>query len=138
MENKKDFDPKAFLETKVYEPIQDGKHKVTLLRFINGIKEEKPYVAYEIKLENDRVVTVRWYDYGMQILFNQLRAQTGDSVNLIPEGERINRKAFFSSLNGTQVDCYISKRSYLSPEGTEKHTLQYDFTEPREAAAAVV
>lgn len=130
------FDAKNFLEEKSYPAIQVGEHDVVLgaVSVGNDIKdgEDNVYIVLPITLNNGRVIETRFYGQGIQIVRDQLRQQVDDrnvyETNL----------AFFKSLEGKTLKCWISKRSYTGKDGKDKNTLQYDFVNRTKATVVAI
>ena len=129
----KEFNAKEFMSGMVYAPIELGKHTVTIQNAkavfeVNEAGEDKSYLLIEMKLENDRVVPVRFYGFGIQIATNQIRKQ-------LNEINDIEFNKFTKNLKGVSLEVWVSKRTYTK-DGVVKNTLQYDFLEPKEPETA--
>lgn len=125
------FNAKDFLEKKSYPTIQAGEYQVTLGKVRVGAEDpDNIYIVLPITLDNGRPIDVRYYGQGIEIVLNQLRRAT---ANREVYDSNLD---FFKSLEGKQVKCYVSNRSYEDREGNKQNTLQYDFIQRKPATVS--
>ena len=120
------FDAEKFLQKKSYPAIQMGEHEVTLGKVSVGTTpkedgEVSVYIVLPITLSNGQTIDVRYYGEGISFVYSQLRRQTDDRAVYD------SNFAFFESLEGKTLKCWISQRSYTDKNGKDQTTNQYDF-----------
>ncbi len=127
------FNTADFLRGAYFSPITVGQHKVTLgkVKTVIDNKEDgsdASYLLVPITFANGRTVDNRFYNIGAKICCDQLRQQLNDSSDYkrLPD--------FLKTLEGKEVDMWVSKRTYPANDGTPKTTLQYDFVAPAETS----
>lgn len=122
------FNASEFFKGAYYSPIQVGKHTITLgkVKTVLDTKEDgsdASYLLMPMTFNNGRVVDNRFYGLSAKIACDQLRQQLADETDYKKLAD------FLKTLEGKEVDCFISKRTYPALDGTIKTTLQYDFVE---------
>lgn len=127
------FNTAEFLGGAYFAPIALGEHQVTLGK-VKAIIEQNDdgsdasYIQANISFANGREISPRFYNIGAKIFCDQLRQQLNDTTDYktLP--------AYLRSLEGKEVNMWVSKRTYTAKDGAVKTTLQYDFLEPMETA----
>lgn len=122
------FNTSEFFKGAYFAPIEVGEHEVTLDKVALVFEEDeegrdKSYLAMDIKFENERVVSTRFYNIGAKIALDQIRNQLEDRADYK------SVKDFVKAIKGRTVKCWISKRTYEA-NGKVNTTLQYDFLQP--------
>jgi len=125
------FNTSDFLRGAYFSPITVGQHKVTLgkVKIVLDTKEngdDASYILAPMTFVNGRKVDNRFYGIGAKIFCDQLRQQLEDTTDYKKVTE------FLKTLEDKEVNMWGSKRTYASPDGTPKTTLQYDFVAPVE------
>ena len=127
------FNTKEFFGGAYFAPITLGEHKVTLgrVRAVIDTKEDgsdASYILAPMSFSNGRTIDNRFYGIGAKIFCDQLRQQLNDATDYkkLPD--------YLKTLEGKEVNLWVSKRTYASADGTPKTTLQYDFVAPTESA----
>ena len=128
------FNTADFLRGAYYSPITVGKHQITLgkIKRVIDTKEDgtdASYLLVPLIFSNGRTVDNRFYGIGAKIFCDQMRQQIEDNADYDKLTE------YLKSLEGKEVNVWISKRIYTANDGTLKSTLQYDFVEPVETTA---
>lgn len=129
------FNTADFLRGAYYSPITVGKHQITLgkIKRVIDTKEDgtdASYLLVPLIFSNGRTVDNRFYGIGAKIFCDQMRQQIEDNADYDKLTE------YLKSLEGKEVNVWISKRIYTANDGTLKSTLQYDFVEPIEATTS--
>lgn len=129
------FNTADFLRGAYYSPITVGKHHITLgkIKRVIDTKEDgtdASYLLVPLIFSNGRTVDNRFYGIGAKIFCDQMRQQIEDNADYDKLTE------YLKSLEGKEVNVWISKRIYTANDGTLKSTLQYDFVEPIEATTS--
>ena len=123
------FNAKDFFGGAYFAPITLGEHKVTLGK-VKAILENKAdgsdasYILAPMTFANGRKIDNRFYGIGAKIFCDQVRQQLEDTTDYKKLVE------FLKTLEGKEVNVWVSKRTYASADGTPKTTLQYDFLAP--------
>lgn len=129
------FNTADFLRGAYYSPITVGKHQITLgkIKRVIDTKEDgtdASYLLVPLNFSNGRTVDNRFYGIGAKIFCDQMRQQLEDNADYDKLTE------YLKSLEGKEVNVWISKRIYTANDGSLKTTLQYDFVEPVEVTEA--
>lgn len=129
------FNTADFLRGAYYSPITVGKHQITLgkIKRVIDTKEDgtdASYLLVPLIFSNGRTVDNRFYGIGAKIFCDQMRQQLEDNADYDKLTE------YLKSLEGKEVNVWISKRIYTANDGSLKTTLQYDFVEPVEVTEA--
>lgn len=125
------FNTKEFFGGAYFAPIALGEHKVTLGR-VRAILEDKEdgsdasYILAPMTFNNGRKIDNRFYGIGAKIFCDQIRTQLEDATDYKKLVD------FLKTLEGKEVNVWVSKRTYAAADGTPKTTLQYDFVAPAE------
>ena len=127
------FNTSEFLRGAYFSPITVGQHKVTLgkVKIVIEAKEngdDASYILCPMTFTNDRKVDTRFYGIGAKIFCDQIRNQLEDTTDYKKLVD------FLKTLEGKEVNVWVSKRTYASADGTPKTTLQYDFVAPAESS----
>ena len=123
------FNTKDFFGGAYFAPIALGEHKVTLGR-VRPILEDTPegrdasYILAPMTFANGRKIDNRFYGIGAKIFCDQIRQQLEDTTDYKKLVD------FLKTLEGKEVNVWVSKRTYAAGDGTPKTTLQYDFLAP--------
>lgn len=127
------FNTSDFLRGAYFSPITVGQHKVTLGKIKTVIESkdngnDASYLLVPITFSNGRNVDARFYSIGAKIFCDQVRNQLNDTEDYEKLAD------FLKTLEGKEVDMWVSKRTYAAGDGTPKTNLQYDFVAPAETS----
>lgn len=115
--------------TTYFAPLALGEHTVKIGKAeavidVDELGKDKSYLLLPMVFENNRKIDNRFYGIGAKIACDQIRQQTGDVTDYK------NIQAFLKTLKDKELTVYISRREYLTNDGTPRSTLQYDFVPP--------